>query len=658
MSDRLIRLVLAGVALVAACSGEPVDPDNLVPVASVTLQPATPVVGIGATAALTATARSADGTVLTNRVISFTSADPSIATVDGNGVVTAVAAGITDITATSETRSRTVPLTVSAVPVASVTVAPAAADVAVGAERTLTGEAFDAGAAPLPNRVFAWTSSAPAVATVSSLGVVRGVAAGTVTITGTSEGQSATAEVRVFVPPVASVTVTPATGSVGIGESLQLTAALEDADGNPITGRPVTWASSNSLLASVSSSGLVQGLAPGDVTITATAEGVSGAAALGVTLRFSSVSAGTDFTCAVTPVGTAYCWGRNAGGSLGNGSLQNRAEPAAVALPVGVRFDSVSAGQDHACGLARDGIVYCWGSNSAGQLGTDDTFSRQTPAAVVAPLGAPAVRYTNVSAGAQFTCARTTTDLVYCWGLNFDGQLGNGENAGLPTANPRPLEVQGGPFDVVSAFRGHACALTDVGFAVCWGDNASGQLGRGSPTSPGDFVPAQISGSRRFSAIAAGDGHSCAIGLLDGAGWCWGNNANGQLGTTLGGSATLSAFQVAVSGSRTFATISAGLALTCAVTQPGVGFCWGSNAFGQLGIDSDATQPSPPQPRLVAGGLTFRAIDAGVAHACGVTTANVAYCWGRPNDGLNLDANALGTGPPATTRAPALVSGQ
>ncbi len=657
MSDRLIRC-LAGLALVAACGGDPVDPDNLIPVASVTLLPPTPVVGVGATAALTAIPLSGDGTPLLNREISFTSTDPSIATVDGSGVVTAVAAGTTDITATSETRSRTVPLTVSTVPVASVAVTPAAANVAVGAERTLTGEAFDAGAAALPNRVFAWTSSAPAVAAVSSLGVVRGITAGTATITGTSEGQSATAEITVFVPPVATVEVSPATGTVGIGDSLQLTASLEDADGNPITGRPVTWETSNSLIATVSSSGLVRGLGPGDVTITASAEGKSGGAALTVTLRFSSVSAGVDFTCAVTPVGTVYCWGRNAAGSLGNGSLSNRAVPTAVSLPAGVRFDSVSAGQDHACGLARDGSVYCWGSNAAGQLGTGDAVARSTPAAVLAPLGAPAVSFTNVAAGAQFTCARATTNLVYCWGLNFDGQLGNAENFGFPTPNSRPLEVQGGPFDVVSAFRGHACGLTDVGFVACWGDNASGQLGRGGTATPGDPIPAQISGSRRFARIAAGDGHTCAIGLLDGSGWCWGSNANGQLGTTLGGGAVRSTFQVAVSGSRTFATISAGQALTCAVTQSGTGFCWGSNGFGQLGIGSDAAQPSPPQPRLVAGGLTFRAIDAGFTHACGVTTTNVAYCWGRPNDGLNLDANALGTGAPAEARVPAPVSGQ
>ena len=113
-----------------------------------------------------------------------------------------------------------------------------------------------------------------------------------------------------------------------------------------------------------------------------------------------------------------------------------------------------------------------------------------------------------------------------------------------------------------------------------------------------------------------------------------------------------------MSGSRTFSTISAGQALTCAVTRAGAGFCWGSNAFGQLGIGSDTPQPTPAQPRAVAGGLTFRAIDAGAAHACGVTTGQRGVLLGSAERRLNLDANALGTGAPAITRAPAAVSGQ
>jgi alpha-tubulin suppressor-like RCC1 family protein len=655
----LHRLICGGLAvvLVAACGGEPVDPGPLVPVASVSLDPADPVVGVGATAPLTAVARSADGTALVNRTIAFSSGDPAIASVDGSGVVTGVAVGSTAITATSEGRSRSVTLTVSNVAVSSVAVAPTTAALKVGAELTLTGQAFDAGAAPLPNRVFAWSSSSPAVATVSPLGVVRGLTAGTTTITGTSEGQSATAEITVVVPPVATVEVTPAAGSLGIGDSLQLSATLEDADGDPITDRAVTWETSNELVATVSATGRVRGVSPGPVTITARAEGVSGQAALTVTLRFSSVSAGVDFSCGVTPLGTAYCWGRNTNGSLGNGTVVNSTTPVAVTMPAGVRFDSVSAGGDHACGLSRDGAIYCWGSNASGQLGTGDVASRTTPAQVIAPLGAPSVRYTNVAAGVQFTCARATSELAYCWGLNFDGQLGNAQNAGLSQPNSRPLEVLGGPFDVVTAFRGHTCALT-TDFGVCWGSNTTGQLGRGGATDPGDFVPALISGSRRFSAIAAGGGHTCAVGLLDRAAFCWGDNEKGQLGTTLGGGAVLATFPVEVSGSRTFVSISAGDDLTCAVTTSGGGFCWGSNQFGQLGIDSQTEQPTPALPRAVAGNLLFRSIDVGAAHACGVTTDNRAYCWGRANDGLVLNANALGTGDPASVRTPAPVSGQ
>ncbi len=120
----------------------------------------------------------------------------------------------------------------------------------------------------------------------------------------------------------------------------------------------------------------------------------------------------------------------------------------------------------------------------------------------------------------------------------------------------------------------------------------------------------------------------------------------------------LATFPVEVSGSRTFVSIAAGEDATCAVAANGGGFCWGSNEFGQLGIDSPVAQPAPAQPRAVAGNLMFRSIDVGTARACGVTTDNRAYCWGRANDGLVLNANALGTGDPASVRAPAPVSGQ
>ncbi|MDH3459351.1 MAG: Ig-like domain-containing protein, partial [Gemmatimonadota bacterium] len=135
-------------------------------------------------------------------------------------------------------------------------------------------------------RPVSWASSNTGVATVNGTGLVSGVAAGSATITATSEGQSGTAAVTVTATPVpvASVDVTPATASVAQGSTVQLTATPRDAAGNVLTGRPVSWASGNTGVASVNGSGLVSGIAAGSATITATSEGQSGTAALTVTV--------------------------------------------------------------------------------------------------------------------------------------------------------------------------------------------------------------------------------------------------------------------------------------------------------------------------------------------------------------------------------------
>jgi alpha-tubulin suppressor-like RCC1 family protein len=657
---RLIAPVLVSLVL-AGCSGEPVGPDNLIPVATVTLEPANPVVGVGATAPLTTTTKSLDGTVLLNRTISYASANPAIATVDGQGVVTGVAAGSTQITATSEGKSASVALTVSSTPVASVTVTPISTTVKANATAILIGTAFDAGGAPLPGRVFAWTSANPAVATVTSLGVVKGIAAGTVTITGTSEGKSGTSTVTVIVPPVASVTVTPNPVTLGLGDSLQLAATLKDASGDTLSGRKVTWQTSNPLVVTVSTTGRIRAVAAGDATITATSEGKNGTAAVSARLRFVAVSAGQDFSCGITTVRTAYCWGVNNVGQLGDGTTTDRNTPVAVSMPPGVVFDSVSAGQDHACALSSTGTVYCWGANDFGQLGTGTTTPQPTPTLI----SATGLRFTSVSAGAQFTCALATTNFANCWGLNGSGQLGNFNNAGLQTPNPDPSlnQVVGGPFKAISAMQGHSCGILSGasgqnGTVACWGLNDFGQLGRGGGNSPTfDPVVTAVTGSTAYSVVGAGFRLTCAV-RADGSGTvdCWGLNDAGQLGSQQ--AQQFVSAPVPVAAGQQFATVTAGDALACGVTTGKVGFCWGDNSFGQLGIGSTTARPAPAQPRQVSGGLSFAMIDAGQSHACGVTTDKLAWCWGRAQDGLHANASALGNGAGGNSNVPAKVSGQ
>src|SRR5881628_1647026 len=261
------------------------------PVASVSVTPATATIGVGQTAQYAAITRDAFGNPLGGRTVIWSSSNPAVATVNGAGQATGVAVGAATLTATSEGKSGTAAITVTTVPVASVTVSPATATVQVGQTMQLAAAPKDANGNSLSGRTITWASGSTAVATVSASGFVTGVAAGSVTITATSEGQSGTATITVSTVPVASVTVSPSTASVQVGQTVQLTATPKDSSGNPLSGRPVSWGSSNTAVATVSGSGVVTGVTAGAATITATSEGQSGTATITVsTVPVASVA--------------------------------------------------------------------------------------------------------------------------------------------------------------------------------------------------------------------------------------------------------------------------------------------------------------------------------------------------------------------------------
>jgi uncharacterized protein YjdB len=283
---RLSRLVAVVTALgLGACS----DAAGPEPVAEIVLTaPATSVIA-GQTLQLTAVTRDEDGEVLTDRTVTWSSASEAIARVSASGLVTGVAPGSVVITARSEGAQKEFTVAVLPVPVASVTVTPQNPTVRVSETTQLAAETRDANGAVLTGRMVTWSSSDLTKATVSATGVVTGVAAGTATITATSEGRTGTTTVTVTPGPVASVTVAPQNPSVREGATLQLTATTRDASGAVVTGRMVTWTSSNTAIATVSGTGMVTGVAPGTATITATSEGRSGTTTVTV-LRAQVVS--------------------------------------------------------------------------------------------------------------------------------------------------------------------------------------------------------------------------------------------------------------------------------------------------------------------------------------------------------------------------------
>jgi alpha-tubulin suppressor-like RCC1 family protein len=352
-------------------------------------------------------------------------------------------------------------------------------------------------------------------------------------------------------------------------------------------------------------------------------------------LAFAQISAGAGHTCGVTPTGAAYCWGFNASGQLGDGTTTRQLVPTPVAG--GLSFTQISAasvnasslwpGGSHTCALTSGGVVYCWGSNYYGQLGDGSQSSRLTPVAIVGDLA-----FRQISAGARHTCGVATSGAAYCWGNHYTGEVGDGSppwGEFMDESAPRPLPtaVAGGlSFAQVSAGGQHTCGLTPAGKAYCWGNGLSGQLGDGILHAPATS-PSAVVGDRAYSQITAGRYHSCAY-TPSGEAWCWGSNADGQLGD--GNYQTQSASPRMVAGGRAYTQISAGNRHTCGVTPSGEAYCWGYNYNGQVGLypynDWVYYVLVPAQVR--APQLVLSKISAGGAHTCALAPWGEAFCWG------------------------------
>ncbi|HEY0928420.1 MAG TPA: Ig-like domain-containing protein, partial [Gemmatimonas sp.] len=294
LRNTLLSLVVLGAG---ACGGggdstAPESPER------VTVSPATATLASGATQALTATTIGSKGSTLGGRTYTWTSSNPAVATVDGSGVVTGArittaAPGTATITASTGGISGSATITVSPVAVASLRVSQTASTVRPGQTNQLTVIASDATGTVIPDRAATWTSSDTAVATVSATGLITakafaGLGDRTATIAAAIDGRSATHTLTVAAWPVARVTVTPGTASRQPRQTVQLTAAAVDSLGGALTGRTITWTSSDTTVARVSTTGLVTMVlyTGGDTrtaTITAASEGRSGTTVLTAT---------------------------------------------------------------------------------------------------------------------------------------------------------------------------------------------------------------------------------------------------------------------------------------------------------------------------------------------------------------------------------------
>ncbi len=379
-------------------------------------------------------------------------------------------------------------------------------------------------------------------------------------------------------------------------------------------------------------------------------------------ITVSAISAGDSHTCAILSTGAAKCWGENFNGQLGDDSTDDSNLPAAVvqtpadtsdtdsdkhtsAVLLDSGVTAISAGLVHTCAI-HNGAAKCWGFNGNGRLG--DGFTDDSPIPV--QVSGLTSQVTAISAGGAHTCAihntagegETEALAAKCWGLNGNGQLGDGSS----TKRLTPVQVSGlgnGVIDI-SAGEVHTCAIhrTTAGkhAAKCWGSNNKGQLGNGA-TSGEQNAPVPVGGELGdlVTDISAGNAHTCAI--QDGKAWCWGDNSLGQLGRVLGVSLMVSGTPEAVvdptSDGRDqlsgVTDISAGSGHTCALLASGVVHCWGLNSNGQLGVDTTSTASSTIPLQVEGLESQVTAISAGDEHTCALLDSGVVQCWGSNGDG-------------------------
>ena len=272
-------------------------------------------------------------------------------------------------------------------------------------------------------------------------------------------------------------------------------------------------------------------------------------------------------TCAVKSDLTAWCWGQNTYGQVGDGTTIQKESPTQVSG--GGTWKSLSAGTYHTCGVKTDNTAWCWGENNVGQLGIGSTSNKSIPTQIP---GDP--DWQSISAGYDYTCGIKIDDTAWCWGEGGSQRLGNGST----TDRTSPRAVSGGlSFSKIDAGHTATLALDTTNHLYGWGGNGNG-------TGSSQSTPAAVSATETWLDMSSGDQQSCAV-KSDGTAWCWGINNYGELGFgTLDDPLT----PTAVISSDGWKTISTGSSHTCGTRSHGNALCWGRNSSEQLGFESEA----------------------------------------------------------------------
>ena len=371
---------------------------------------------------------------------------------------------------------------------------------------------------------------------------------------------------------------------------------------------------------------------------------------------FSKIARGLEanHACGIV-IGRVYCWGSNSG-QLGDGTTANRLIPTPVKTtdtPMdGKTINSVAVGGNFTIALDSNGIVYSWGVNSYGRLGNNSTTSSKVPVAVDTTGVLKGKTITAISAGGDHALALDSNGVVYAWGNNTYGQLGNSSTSYsmVPVAVDTSGVLSGKTITAISAGEYHNLVLDSDGVAYSWGYNGYAQLGNNSTSNslvPVTMDTTNIANNKLIKFVEAGWARSFVI-TSDGLGYDCGDSGWGQLGN--GSTAEVSKLTaISMNGAlnnKTLVSIIAGGNHTIALTSDGTVYGWGNNANGELG-DGTTTNRLVPTAVITSGVLSGKviiAISAGAGHSSALALDGSMYAWGY-NGGGQIGNNSTTSSP-------------
>jgi len=593
----------------------------------------------------------------------WSSSDPAIAQVDGEGRVDALEPGSATIFASVDEVEGSAPVLVRQNPVAKVETEVDIFEIYTGRSRQLVATALDQEGNILPDVAVTWHSPNPQVASVDRDGLVRAWRPGTVKLE--AAAGSVTKKIEAVVLPMEVVRVDlPQQATVVLGDSLPLAVNVIGSDGDSVYGKVVHWDSSDPDVATVDGMGLVSSHAIGEATISATVEGITAACDV-IVERVPPFVVRLEVEKSL--------WLREG---------QSVPFPAVAISQYGEPMENVffSYSSDNPSAVTvHGGVAYGWMAGTATITTTARSVTAKTTIGVLPALEVEEVEIlfdgsSTLLVGETRAIAALvhTTDgnTHFPWPLQWtssdpdvvvveEGEVravGGGEAAITASTegveDQLQLRVEVLRFQQVDAADGASCGLTQDGRIYCWGNLQwmTPSL-RPIPT----LVPTQSHVDLRFRQISVGNRHLCAIATPGDEAFCIGSGSYGQLGS---GQPLNHGVLLPVAGGLRFRQIDAGARQTCGVTLEGAGHCWGQGALGAGETIRDTQVPTPiaadlalleirtsSQPHLIdVVGL----VDAA---SCGITTEQKAYCWG-----LN-GAGELGNGGREAAHLPTAVGG-